>query len=94
MTWARWWRAFDQARVVPRAVLLGYAAMVWRATEWFEALKDPNNAQGAFIAVVYGAIPLLLNFYMQNGTKWDAGTTTTATSATATTTRTTEGEGK
>lgn len=70
-TWARFWRAFDQARVVPRAVLLGYALMTWRATEWFEALKDPNNAQGAFIAVVYGAIPLLLNFYMQNGTKWE-----------------------
>ncbi len=82
--WYRFWKAFDLARIFPRAVMVGCAFMTWEVTQWFMSLSDPTNAQGLFVSVVYGVIPLLLNFYMQNGVPWSQQATTTIT-ATSTT---------
>lgn len=71
MTWSGFWHKFDQARAVPRACVAAYGVMTWNVTEWFMGIPDPTNAQGVFVSVVYGAIPFLLNFYMQNGVRWD-----------------------
>lgn len=67
----RFWRAFDIARVVPRAVLMVYLWHAFRVSEWFLALKEPSAAQASYPAVVWGVMPLLLSFYMQNGVKWE-----------------------
>ena len=69
--WTRFWRAFDVARVVPRACLCGYAWMAWRASEWFMGLKDPTNSQAFFVSVVFGAIPWVMKFYMEKGVSWE-----------------------
>lgn len=44
--------------------------MTWYVSMWFMALPKPESAHGMFVSVVYGAIPFLLNFYMQNGVQW------------------------
>jgi hypothetical protein len=85
MRWTKFWRGIDQARVFPRTCLLGYAYMAYDLHRWFTLQADISTPQTVYISVVWGAFPILLNFYMQNGVKWDAGiTTTTATTATAT----------
>lgn len=57
----------DIYRLVPRIVLFGYAAMCWRAAEWFMALEEPTNNQAAFATLIFGFFVPLANFYMQNG---------------------------
>jgi len=74
--WARFWRAFDLARLVPRAVLGVYLWHALQVSQWFLALKDPSAAQASYPAVVWGVLPLLLNFYMANGVKWEPPRTT------------------
>jgi len=64
------WRAIDRARIVARACLIFYVYQMWHTQQWFEALKEPSPAQAAFTATVWGAFPILLNFYMQQGTDW------------------------
>lgn len=68
--WYQFWKAIDHARLVPRLCLFGYAYQMYSIQQWFQGLKDPTGAQGTFVAVVYGVAPLVLNFYMQNGTDW------------------------
>lgn len=70
-TWEKPAYYSDIYRVVPRMVLLACGLMTWRVTDWFMALDDPGVAQATFVSVVYGVIPLILNFYMQNGVDWD-----------------------
>jgi len=72
--WLRFWRAFDVARVVPRAVLMVYIWHALRVSEWFLALPAPSMAQAGYPAVVWGVMPLLLNFYMAQGVKWEPPT--------------------
>lgn len=69
--WTKFWRAFDVARVVPRAALVACGWMTWHVTQWFMGLKDPSGPQSAFVVTVYGVVPLILNFYMANGVKWE-----------------------
>lgn len=68
--WVRIGRTIDALRIIPRVCLIAMGWMTWLVAQWFMALKDPTGAQGAFVSVVYGVIPLVLNFYMQNGTDW------------------------
>lgn len=69
--WERVAYLLDVFRVIPRMALIGYAVILYEIGIWFMALKDPTVAQGAFISVVYGVAPLLLNFYMQQGIDWE-----------------------
>jgi hypothetical protein len=65
--WVKFWKEIDRARIVPRMSLLFYTYQMWQVQQWFIELKDPSAAQSAFTSVVWGAFPLLLNFYMQQG---------------------------
>lgn len=69
--WYAFWRAFDAARIVPRACLVACGYMTWHVTEWFMGLKEPTGSQAAFTVTVYGVIPAILAFYMANGVKWE-----------------------
>jgi hypothetical protein len=69
--WERIAYAIDTYRAVPRTVLTGCAYMTWHVTHWFMDLKEPTVAQGTFVSVVYGVIPLILNFYMAQGVDWE-----------------------
>ena len=81
--WLPWFEfpayLLDQYRTIPRLVLFATAAMTWRVTEWFMALSDPTTQQATFVSVAYGVVPLILNFYMQNGVDWERRRTGTAT---------------
>lgn len=70
MKWAHFWRGLDQARIVPRMCLGFYVYQMWHTQQWFELLKEPSTTQAAFTVTVWGAFPILLNFYMQQGTDW------------------------
>lgn len=70
-TWTRFWKAFDQARIVPRVALAFYGWMAYSLHQWFVAQKDISTPQTIYISVVWGAMPVLLKFYMENGTKWE-----------------------
>lgn len=69
--WETWAYRFDLWRIVPRLALLIYGISSWRVAEWFMDLKEPTVAHGAFVSVVSGIAPLILNFYMQNGVDWE-----------------------
>lgn len=71
--WAAFWRAFDQARTIPRTALLAYMWHAYGVSTWFTELKDPSVAQATYVSVVWGVLPLLLSFYMQHGVDWTKG---------------------
>jgi len=84
----RWAYIIDLYRLFPRAVLIGYGALVAKIANWFMHLPTPSTEQAAFVTLVCGFFVPLTNWYMQNGVDWEkrrAGTTSTTT-ATATTT--------
>lgn len=68
--WTKFWRAFDMARIVPRVSLAFYGWLAYDLHRWFKDQPDISTAQTIYISVVWGAIPLLLRFYMENGPKW------------------------
>lgn len=71
----------DVYRIVPRVLLFGYAALVWKASLWFMALPDPKAEQSAFVTLLAGFLVPLTNWYMQNGTPWSDESKKTATSS-------------
>lgn len=70
--WERGAYLIDAYRVVPRLLIFGYAALVWRLALWFMALPDPKTEQSAFATLVAGFFVPLCNWYMQNGVDWVA----------------------
>jgi hypothetical protein len=92
--WATFWRALDQARFFPRVCLLGYAYMAYDLHRWFTLQADISAPQTVYISVVWGAFPILLNFYMQNGVKWDPAPPQSQMRATATVENVPAQEGK
>ncbi len=84
--WERWGAGVDKLRVIPRALLLLYTWQAWRVAEWAMSLKDLTGGQAAFVSTVWGVYPLLLNFYMQNGTSWEQGGKQPSVTASATVT--------
>jgi hypothetical protein len=83
--WSALWKALDQARLFPRAFLFAYGWLAYDLHEWFTRQPDISTPQTNYISVVWGVFPLLLNFYMQNGVRWEPAPAT-VTTATATTT--------
>lgn len=69
------WEAFayrvDVLRLTPRLVLAAVGIATYQVSTWFMSLHDPTTQQAAFVSVVYGVTPLILNFYMQNGVDWE-----------------------
>ena len=84
---------FDLYRVWPRAMLVALSLMTWHVTSWYMALPEPGMPHATFVSVVYGVIPLVLNFYMSNGVDWGRyrfnapPATPTSSTATATVTQ-------
>lgn len=69
--WYKFWRAIDAARSVPR-ILLGLTTWyVGKIGFWFMALEKPSAEQAAFVSLVSVAYAKMLDWYMQNGTKWE-----------------------
>ncbi len=82
------WRAVgemvDKLRIIPRVLLGLYTWQAYVVAKWAMGLTDLTVAQGMFVSTMYGVAPLLLNFYMQNGTDWDKPATATATTTVTT----------
>lgn len=62
--------AVDAWRLFPRAFVAMYGAFALHIGYWFTAVEKPTAEQSAFVSVVWGAMAVLLNFYMQSGRKW------------------------
>lgn len=64
-----WPATIDRWRVIPRALMVTYMWLLNEATQWFMALPDPNGAQSAFIAAVWGAGAVWFGAYVNSGGK-------------------------
>ncbi len=72
--WSSWDKGaylIDAYRLVPRAIVFAYAALVWKSSIWFMGLPDPSAQQAAFVTLVAGFFVPLTNWYMLNGIDWD-----------------------
>lgn len=54
-------------RVIPRLMVLFVGYMTYSVGDWFMGLESPTNAQGAFVAVVFGVVPMAINAYCSTG---------------------------
>ena len=70
MSWRKWGECIDKLRVVPRVLLGLYTWQAWQVAAWAMSKPDLTVPQTTFVSVVWGVYPMLLNFYMQNGTDW------------------------
>lgn len=57
----------DRWRVVPRLMVAGYGLLIWRVSEWFMSLPDPNGAQSAFVSTLVGASAAVFGLYVNSG---------------------------
>lgn len=77
MNWRQAGECIDKLRIVPRALLALYTWQAWIVGSWAMARPDLTVPQTVFVSTIYGVYPMLLNFYMQNGTDWDNKPTVT-----------------
>lgn len=62
--------AVDAWRLFPRVFVTTFGLFAAHIGYWFTALEKPTAEQSAFVSIVWGAMAVLLNFYMQSGRKW------------------------
>ena len=60
----------DALRVFPRLFVVLYIYGLAHVLYWATSLADISVQQAAFISVVSGTFPFVLNFYMQTGRDW------------------------
>jgi hypothetical protein len=72
MKWRAIGESIDKLRVIPRVLLGLYTWQAWIVGAWAMSRPDLTTPQTVFVSTVYGVYPMLLNFYMQNGTDWKA----------------------
>jgi hypothetical protein len=63
INWLPTAEGFDRWRVAPRASIVVYMTLLWKVTEWFMTLPEPNSSQGMFVSAVWGAGSLYFSFY-------------------------------
>lgn len=59
----------DSYRVFPRAFAILYMLGAVETFQWYTALPDPSNGQGAFAAAVVSACAAFFKFYVESGKK-------------------------
>ena len=64
---------FDRLRLFPRAFITMYIYILYKVTDWFMLLEEPNMAQAGLVSVVVGAgaawFGLYVNSTSENGQK-------------------------
>lgn len=69
-----WWlnlaELLDALRVFPRLFVALYFVLCYHLVTWAMGLKDLSAQQAALVGAVTGMMPILLNFYMASGRKW------------------------
>ena len=60
----------DAFRAVPRAILVGYALLVWEVVDWYMLLEAPTTQQAALVTAVVGIIAPVAGFYQSSGRSW------------------------
>lgn len=64
-----WWYIpdyFDKWRIFPRAFISMYIYLLWKVTDWFMALPDPNTQQAGLVSVVVGAGAAWFGLYVNS----------------------------
>lgn len=60
----------DAFRAVPRAILIGYALLVWNVVSWYMQIEVPTTQQAALVTAVVGVIAPVAGFYQSTGRNW------------------------
>ena len=60
----------DAFRLVPRAVLVAYAWLVWYVINWYMQLPEPSTQQAALVTVVTSLIAAVIGLYQHSGRTW------------------------
>jgi hypothetical protein len=63
--WSDRIRTFVELKLISYALILGYGWLLWRVADWFMALKDPTATQSAFVTLMVGITPVMLNFFLE-----------------------------
>ena len=77
---------FDRLRLFPRAFITMYIYILYKVTDWFMLLEDPNMAQAGLVSVVVGAGAAWFGLYV-NSTSENSGKIVVQTDTSATGTR-------
>ena len=67
--WKFWWYIpdyFDKWRLFPRAFITMYIYLLWKVTDWFMNLPDPNTQQAGLVSVVVGAGAAWFGLYVNS----------------------------
>jgi hypothetical protein len=54
---------FHEFRIIPRALTIGYAWMVWDVVQWFKTLETPNTQQALLLTTVVGISAAVFGLY-------------------------------
>ena len=60
---------FDRLRLFPRAFITMYIYILYKVTDWFMSLTEPNMAQAGLVSVVVGAGAAWFGLYVNSGSK-------------------------
>lgn len=60
---------FDEWRVIPRILTLGYGLFAFYVGDWFMALENPSAPQAAFVSTIWGGAVGWFGFYVKTGRK-------------------------
>ena len=67
----KWAQQFNEFRVIPRLLILGYSWLLYEVSFWFMALIAPTNTQAAFVSTLVGASAAIFGLYANSGNKND-----------------------
>ena len=77
---------FDRLRLFPRAFITMYIYILYKVTDWFMSLTEPNMAQAGLVSVVVGAGAAWFGLYV-NSTSENSGKIVVQTDTSTTGTR-------
>ena len=75
INWKYYWMSaaeiIDAFRGVPRAMVLGYAYLVWHVVDWFMSLSAPSTEHTFLVSTVVGGAAAVFGLYVNSGSGWD-----------------------
>lgn len=60
-------KTVNQWRIIPRLAMLFYFILVWKVSNWFITLPEPNVEQAGYASAVIGAAAVWFGFYVNSG---------------------------
>jgi len=75
INWKYWWMSaaeiLDAFRTIPRALVAGYAFLVWKVVDWFMLMPEPTTEHTFLVSTVIGGAAAVFGLYVNSGSGWD-----------------------